>query len=180
VETAVAAERTAGETSGAEPAVGAEPVSVSVYAQEECGGSDDPISGGAAAYLAERYPDVRRVGLLAATVTVGRGLCQCAPEQKGIVSVVPTDDSQARVMEAIWAVKAGRWGEDVRRLIREQGEGLAAQGAQAVIAGFTQIPIVLQDGDLSAPAVDATLALAFRAVRAARGEKRRGVCSTAI
>ncbi|MEI8189305.1 MAG: aspartate/glutamate racemase family protein, partial [candidate division NC10 bacterium] len=44
-----------------------------------------------------------------------------------------------------------------------------AQGAQAVIAGCTEIPIVLQDGDLSVPVVDATLALALRAVREARG-----------
>jgi aspartate racemase len=56
----------------------------------------------------------------------------------------------------------------VRRLIREQGEKLAAQGAQAVIAGCTEIPIVLQDGDLSVPVVDATLALALHAVREAR------------
>jgi aspartate racemase len=83
-------------------------------------------------------------------------------------------------MEAIRAVKAGRWGEDVRRLIREPGEGPAAQGAREVIAGCTEIPIVLQEGDLSIPVVDATLALAFRAVREARGEKGRGVCSTAI
>ncbi len=127
------------------------------------------IMEAAADHLAERNPDIRRVGLLAATVTVGRGLYQRALARSGIGSIIPADDSQARVMEVIRAVKAGRWGEDVRRLIREQGEKLAAQGAQAVIAGCTEIPIVLQDGDLSIPVVDATLALALRAVREARG-----------
>lgn len=127
------------------------------------------IMEAAADHLAERYPEVRHVGLLAATVTVGRGLYQRALERSGIGSIVPADDSQARVMEVIRAVKAGRWEEDVRRLIREQGEKLAAQGAQAVIAGCTEIPIVLQDGELSVPVVDATLALALRAVREARG-----------
>jgi aspartate racemase len=127
------------------------------------------IMDAAADHLAERYPDVRRVGLLAATVTVGRGLYQRALARSGIGSIVPPDDSQALVMEVIRAVKAGQWGENVRRLIREQGEKLAAQGAHAVIAGCTEIPIVLQDGDLSVPVVDATLALALRAVRQARG-----------
>jgi aspartate racemase len=127
------------------------------------------IMDAAADHLAERYPTVRRVGLLAATVTVGRGLYQLALERKGIESVVPTEDCQARVMEVIRAVKAGRWEDDVRRLIREQGEKLVSQGAQAVIAGCTEIPIVLQDGNLSVPVVDATLALALRVVREARG-----------
>jgi aspartate racemase len=126
------------------------------------------IMEAAADHLGERYPDIRRVGLLAATVTVGRGLYQRALEQRGIGSVVPADDSQVRVMEVIRAVKGGKRGEEVRRLIRAQGERLAAQGAQAVIAGCTEIPIVLQDGDLPVPVVDATLALALRAVREAR------------
>lgn len=116
-----------------------------------------------------RYPAVGRVGLLAATVTVRVGLYQRALERYGIASLIPDDSSQGEVMRVIRAVKAGDQGSETRRLIREQANGLAAQGAQAVIAGCTEIPLVLGEADASVPVVDATLALALRAVREARG-----------
>jgi aspartate racemase len=120
-------------------------------------------------YLKTRYPEVRRVGLLAAPVTVRMGLYQRALEGRGLAAVLPDAPSQERVLEVIRAVKAGQLGEEVRRMIRAEGEQLAAQGAQAAVAGCTEIPIVLQEGDLSSPVVDATLALALRVVREARG-----------
>jgi aspartate racemase len=72
-------------------------------------------------------------------------------------------------MEVILAVKAAQVGNDIRQMIISEGETLAEQGAQAVIAGCTEIPLVLKNGDLSIPVVDATLALAVRVVQEARG-----------
>ena len=49
------------------------------------------------------------------------------------------------VMKAIWEVKAGNTGPDVSRLLAYAAESLVASGAQGVIAGCTEIPIVLKN-----------------------------------
>jgi len=66
-------------------------------------------------------------------------------------------------------VKAGDLSKG-RELALKQGARLVASGAQAVIAGCTEIPLVLRSGDLEAPVVDATLVLAERCVKMALGE----------
>ena len=71
--------------------------------------------------------------------------------------------------KAIFAVKAGQTGPDIQRLAADAGQYLAAQGAEAVIAGCTEIPLILKDGDISVPVVDATQALAAAVAKFARG-----------
>jgi aspartate racemase len=73
----------------------------------------------------------------------------------------------SRVMEAIYAVKKGESLDRPRRLVREAATHLLERGAQAIIAGCTEIPLVLCEGDLSVPVIDPTWALARAAVRCA-------------
>jgi aspartate racemase len=123
----------------------------------------------AADYLNEHCPRARQVGLLATNGTLRTGLYQRALERRGIKVIIPDAISQEKVTEVIGAVKAGRQGDEIKQIIRAQGEGLAAKGAEAVIAGCTEIPLVLGERDLSVPVVDATLALALRVIKEARG-----------
>lgn len=122
-----------------------------------------------AEYLKRKHPQMKRVGLLAATPTVRVGLYQRTLAQRGIEVVIPDPRSQEKVMEVIGAVKAAQTGQEIRRMIIAEGEKLALQGAQAVIAGCTEIPLVLRNGDLTVDVVDATLALALKVVEEARG-----------
>jgi aspartate racemase len=119
-------------------------------------------------YLENRHPQAKRIGLLAASLTVKVGLYHRTLERRGIDVIIPDAASQEKVMEVITAVKAAQAGDNIKKIIVTEGEKLAAQGAQAVIAGCTEIPLVLEDGDLSIPVVDATLALALRVVQEAR------------
>ncbi len=117
------------------------------------------------------HPGVRRVGLLATTGTVRTGLYHRALEKRGLVTVVPEPPAQERVMEAIYGregIKAGRY-DRPRQLLTEAAEELARAGAEAVIAGCTEIPLVLKPGMVSVPVIDATEALARAAVDFARG-----------
>ena len=43
------------------------------------------------------------------------------------------------------------------------------QGAQAIIAGCTEIPLVLKDGDLPVPVIDPVTILARAAIEEAKG-----------
>lgn len=122
-----------------------------------------------AEYVGERWPHIRRIGLLAAPSTVKTGIYHRTFAERGMEVIAPDRKHQDMTTDAIFAVKAGRTGPDVRRLAADAGEHLAACGAEAVIAGCTEIPLILGDGDISVPVIDATLALAIAAVRFARG-----------
>jgi len=123
----------------------------------------------AADYAAERWPNMKRIGLLAVPSTVKVGIYHRAFAEKGIEVIAPDEKYQDMTTKAIFAVKAGQTGPDIQRLAADAGEYLAAQGAEAVIAGCTEIPLILKDGDMSVPVVDATQALAAAVVKFARG-----------
>jgi aspartate racemase len=53
--------------------------------------------------------------------------------------------------------------------MRTYGEALIDAGADMVIAACSEVPLVLADGDLTRPVLDATALLARRCVRYAYG-----------
>jgi aspartate racemase len=104
----------------------------------------------------------------------GRGairlrLYQDRVEAKGIKAVVPSDEDQEIVVSVISSVKAGEKGPAVQSRIWNVAERLAKAGAQVVFTGCTELPLVLEDGDVGVPVLDPTQALAEAAVRFARG-----------
>lgn len=106
----------------------------------------------------------QRVGILASTGTLTTRLYENALARCGIETVLPQGTDQDEVMRAIYAVKAGEL--DIgKEIALEQGRKLVAAGAQAVVAGCTEIPLVLKEGDLEVPVIDATTILAQSAVR---------------
>jgi len=120
-----------------------------------------------------KYPGLRRLGLLATTGTLQSRLFEGFFEPRGFSILTPEPAVQVSdVMEAIFAVKHGETLERPRRLIREAAEHLRVRGAQAIIAGCTEVPLVLQDGDLPVPVIDPTWILAQAAVRRALDQDR--------
>jgi aspartate racemase len=73
-------------------------------------------------------------------------------------------------MQAIYLVKAGQH-DRAHVLLKRVAATLVAQGARAMVAGCTEVPLALGAGDLEVPFVDATLALAEAAVRYALGKE---------
>ncbi len=76
---------------------------------------------------------------------------------------------QESVLSVIYSVKAGDKGPEVRARIRKVAEHLTLAGAELLFTGCTELPLVLQDGDVSVPVLDPTQVLAQAAVRFARG-----------
>ena len=126
------------------------------------------IADEAVAESLRRYPGIERVGILAATGTARLGLYHKRFEAKGIRALSPSDADQEIVHAAIFSVKAGDKGPAVRERIRGVAERMAGQGAQLLLTACTELPLILQDGDVSVPVLDPTLALARAAVRRAR------------
>ncbi len=107
---------------------------------------------------------VAAAGILATTGTLKTRLYEDHLLDSDISSVVPQGVEQDEVMDAIYAAKAGDLTKG-RELALRIGERLVSMGAQAVIAGCTEIPLVLHEGDLAVPVIDATMILAKACVR---------------
>ena len=71
-------------------------------------------------------------------------------------------------MKVIYAVKAGDLSEEVKKNIISIAQKLIDKGAEAIIAGCTEIPLLLKEGDISVPLIDPTQILARIAVQKAR------------
>lgn len=106
-----------------------------------------------------------RIGLLATEATLNSGLYQQRESAgAGFHWLQPTARQCAElVMPGIAAVKAG----DLVRgaaLLQQAAGLLADSGAQALVLGCTEIPLVLNPATSPLPVIDATAALARRAV----------------
>lgn len=114
------------------------------------------------------YPTVRTVGIMAANGTVRSGLYQRQFRNLGIKTTSPPDEDQAEVSKVIYSVKAGDLAKCSPIAIEICGR-LIKSGAEAIVVGCTEIPLVLKPGDLPVPMIDATQVLATRAVQMAQG-----------
>jgi aspartate racemase len=122
-----------------------------------------------AAYSRRRFPNVRIFGLLAGSSTVELGLYPKAFERIQGTILNPKPKDQEKVLDCIYRIKAGDLGSSVSDELLAVSENLRAMGAEAIILGCTEVPLVLKDGDSSFPFIDATQCLAEAGVTFARG-----------
>lgn len=128
------------------------------------------IYDAAARVIEQMRPSIKQVGLLATNGTIRSGFFQNRLEQSGIDTIIPEKADQTRVMTCIYNIKAaasmaGR--EEVRKSLLHVANRLLERGAQGIIAGCTEIPLVLKSGDLNVPFFDVLLILARAAIKAA-------------
>jgi aspartate racemase len=123
--------------------------------------------------VAALTPTVRRIGLLATPGTVRARLYDDWLSRYGIGVVAPDERDQVVVAEVIARVKAGRWRRSDAAAIAEVGQRLVDRGAQALIAGCTEIPLIFGAANTTVPVIDPTLALADAVVAAAGGRRTR-------
>jgi aspartate racemase len=119
--------------------------------------------------LRAKVPAARRVGLLATTGTLRTGLYQRALAARDLEPVLPSDAGQAEVMEAIARVKRGERGPEVTAIVARVGDGLVRAGAEVLVTGCTELPLVYRTEHAKVPVIDPTDALAHAAVARARG-----------
>ena len=112
------------------------------------------------------------VGVLATDGCLAAGVYQDALQEAGVRAVLPTDDEVAQFMTLCHRIKAGYQGERVARDMAQLAEALVNRGADAVIAGCTEIPLVLKQSALEVPLISSTDVLAEATVALARGEQR--------
>ena len=121
-----------------------------------------------AEFCRQQFPFQEVYGLLAGSSTAKLGLYAKAFEEGSLKILAPTPEDQKIVLECIYAVKAGEPASKIKLRLLEIVQNLGNMGAEAIILGCTEIPIVLQNGDHVLPFIDATDVLAKAAVDRAK------------
>lgn len=103
-------------------------------------------------------------GLLAADGAVAAGLYQATFASVDRELILPPEPAQAALMEMIYAVKAGAAGAPERRRLCDLLEELERRGAVAVIAGCTEVSVLLAHQTTSVPVIDPAQVLAEQVV----------------
>jgi aspartate racemase len=119
--------------------------------------------------VAARFPHARRVGIMAGQGCLDAGLYQRACAERGWQAILADAGPQAALMDALYRLKAGAAGEAERAAFAACAQNLVDQGAEVVIAGCTEIPLLLAVADFAVPVVDSNDVLARRTVAYARG-----------
>lgn len=104
--------------------------------------------------IKQDFPSIQKVGLLSTTGTIQARVYENKLNQLGIETVKPNSFYQESfVMEAIYGSKGIKSGKKKlgRNLLTSTVEHLISNGAQAVILGCTEIPLVLKQKDFIIP-----------------------------
>lgn len=119
-------------------------------------------------YIRNELCHVRRAGILASTGAVKTGVFQKALKEAGIESLVLDDDDQEKYfMQPIyepWGIKVGNTGARPRKRLERGAQILVDKGADAVIAGCSELPLVLKQERMSFPLVDTIDVLLISAI----------------
>lgn len=92
--------------------------------------------------MALKNDGVRRVGLMASPVTIQTGLYEAVLRKKAIGLILPDKDQKSQLELAIRATIAGRAGASEVRELATIAQSLTARGAEAVLLGCTELPLI--------------------------------------
>lgn len=116
------------------------------------------------------FPGLRKLGILATTGS--RELRLYESHLPAFECLWPDQEIQeGMVMEAVYGkegIKAGNSGSYPRNLLVTASRNLANKGAEAIIAGCTEVPLVLRQSDLDMPLIDPMTLMAEYMVEYAR------------
>jgi aspartate racemase len=107
----------------------------------------------------------RSVGLLGTIFTMSERFFRDGLERSGITALVPEPDSQQRMNEVIYReLCRGEIKPESRRLFLDIIGGLRAQGAQGIVLGCTEIPLLVEPQHCDLPLFNTSLLHAAKAL----------------
>ena len=119
------------------------------------------------ASAAARDSGARRAGVLGTREALKLYREYLAAQGMGMVTLEP--ERQEEFMSLLYRIKGGERGPDVRSGMAALTADLGAGGAEAIIAGCTEVPLVIEAGAGRQPFIDAGEALARRCVAVCLG-----------
>jgi aspartate racemase len=119
--------------------------------------------------ILQRDASVRNVGVLATDGCLQAGVYQEALQKRSLTPVLPDNNELAELMKLINGIKAGDKSETIAAAMRDLADALISRGAEAIVAGCTEIPLVLDASMVDVMLISSTDVLAAVTVRRARG-----------
>jgi aspartate racemase len=116
-------------------------------------------------------PLAKQIGVLATSACIEADLYQQAIARSGREAVLLNSSAQSVLMDLIMQIKSGDRSTPVENAMARLAGELVRQGAELIIAGCTEIPLVLQDALCAVPVLSSTAVLARRTVALATGKR---------
>ncbi len=114
-------------------------------------------------YMCEKYPNNKKIGLLATSGTVESKIYDLYFNKQGVEVIKPKEDSQKNIMNIIYDVKAGKKEIPVD-CIYNVVEELTSKGSEVFILGCTELSVVNEMYDLKGNFIDALNVIAEKAI----------------
>lgn len=115
--------------------------------------------------IKKKYPYVRKIGLIATTGTIKAGVYGDILKNYDLETITLNEELENNIMDCIYkGVKAGKT-EEYSKLFQKCVDDMASLGAELLIAGCTEIPLLMPYIKTNLPVIDATYELASAAVK---------------
>ena len=106
--------------------------------------------------LKDQHPGVDKVGVMATDGCLDAKLYQRALEANDWRSILWNQVERQQFMHAVYRIKSGVLDQPVRDSLLELGECLHRRGAEVLIAGCTEIPLIIEPDDFAIPLLSCT------------------------
>ena len=114
-------------------------------------------------------PQATTVGIMATDGCLDTNIYQDAVRASNRTALVPDAAGIRRLMELISAIKAGNQGDEIAQGMEAVAQSLVSRGADVIIGGCTEIPIVFEGDGFPVPVIASTNVLAKRTLSLAQG-----------
>ena len=120
--------------------------------------------------IVKENPGIKIVGLLASDAVHKTALYFNRFKEKGVDLIYPSLYYQQQVMAAIRLIKAGKYGSEVRDILRSAATELIIRKAESLIVACTELSIIADAIDAHMKLYDSAQVLAENIVRMAKGQ----------
>lgn len=115
--------------------------------------------------IKNNYPETKKIGLIATTGTIKAGVYGNILKEYGFETLELPEKIENNIMDCIYkGVKAGKT-EEYSSLFQQSVDEITSLGADLLIEGCTEIPLLMPYVTTKLPAIDATYELACAAVK---------------
>ena len=126
-------------------------------------------------WVLQAYPNLSTIGLVSTLGIYKTEVYSKFYKEKGLEIIVPDEDKRQNIMNAIYGdhgIKAG-YKKEAAKLVQPALDQLLDHGAQAIITGCTELPLILDFLKIPVPLINPTKILAKKSIEIVGGELRK-------
>ena len=121
--------------------------------------------------IVKEHTNVKNIGLLATDMCINSGIYHQVIKSVDRTVLVLEQQDQKSCMQLIYDVKKGKYSKSTKTDMVRLADQLIQKGADIIVAGCTEIPLILDTKSIDVPFVSSTEVLAKRTVEIAIGIK---------